>query len=288
MTRHRFPRLPSSVPPNCLIPYLPGRQPFGKLSPAVLSGAEDGATALLFLSGGRVLAAGDVSGAVRAWDLTTVKQLGHWEGHERFIHVLAFCPRTGLLYSGGDDSTVLAWEVSAWRRAVAPRLPWPPTGRLDALWEDLASDSGLTGLRATWVLTDHPDQAGAIMRARLIPASWPTATRLAQLVGDLDSPRFVGREQAAVELDALGAEGEAALRKALGDRPNLEARRRMETALGRLERRGARCDRALERIATPEARALLADLAKGAPGARLTREARAALGRMDKQASGKP
>jgi hypothetical protein len=37
----------------------------------------------------------------------------------------------------------------------------------------------------------------------------------------------------------------------------------------------------LERVGTPEARRLLETLAGGAPGARLTWEARAALGRLD-------
>jgi hypothetical protein len=44
----------------------------------------------------------------------------------------------------------------------------------------------------------------------------------------------------------------------------------------------------LERIGTPEARAVLEDLAKGAPEARQTQEAQAALDFLDKRDAAKP
>jgi hypothetical protein len=45
---------------------------------------------------------------------------------------------------------------------------------------------------------------------------------------------------------------------------------------------------ALEAIGTPEAKATLEKLAQGAESARLTREAKAALKRLDKRAAGSP
>ncbi len=146
---------------------------------------------------------------MRAWDLTTGKQLDHWGEHDRFIDALAFCPETGLLYSGSNDSTVMAWHVSAWRRGAATRLSWLPSGRVAALWEDLASAQGDPGLRATWTLTDHPSQAAGLLRPRLLPAVPPPPARLAELIADLDGPPFAGRERAADELapgEALGVQ----------------------------------------------------------------------------------
>jgi len=52
--------------------------------------------------------------------------------------------------------------------------------------------------------------------------------------------------------------------------------------------RNSRAIWVLERIGTPEARAVLEDLAKGAPEARQTQEAKAALDWLDKRAAAKP
>jgi hypothetical protein len=89
-------------------------------------------------------------------------------------------------------------------------------------------------------------------------------------------------------LAKLGYLAEPALKKALEDRPSLEARKRIERLLDKLpteeptsgeELRGLRAVELLERLAQPEADKLLQALSEGAAGARLTREARAALER---------
>ena len=79
------------------------------------------------------------------------------------------------------------------------------------------------------------------------------------------------------------------LRAPLGRRPSLEAAQRIERMLDRIECRAPppeklrelRAVEALESIATPNARAVLRALGRGTPGARLTREARAALQRLN-------
>jgi hypothetical protein len=87
----------------------------------------------------------------------------------------------------------------------------------------------------------------------------------------------------------LGEQVEAALVKALADRPSLEARRRIErvlevirTTLPPERLREVRAAEALEAIGTSEARRLLEELVRGAPEARLTREANASLDRLRK------
>jgi hypothetical protein len=80
---------------------------------------------------------------------------------------------------------------------------------------------------------------------------------------------------------------EPALREALKKGPSAELKRRVEALLERLddvesapERLQAfRAVEVLERIGSPAARKVLEELAKGAPHARLTREARASLQR---------
>jgi hypothetical protein len=101
----------------------------------------------------------------------------------------------------------------------------------------------------------------------------------------LDADAFAAREKAVAELRLAADRAEAALRRALKDNPSAEAKRRIEAVLesvgaGAERLREARSVEVLERIATAEARELLASLAGGAKDALLTREARAAVGRL--------
>src|SRR5262245_51690778 len=111
--------------------------------------------------------------------------------------------------------------------------------------------------------------------------------KLQRLIGELDHATFRIREQASRELTQFGDAVGAALRKSLASKPNPEAARRLEALLARLdarelapdELRAVRAVRVLEDVNRPDALAVLKQLAEGAPGARLTVEAAAALGR---------
>src|SRR5262249_13153097 len=89
-------------------------------------------------------------------------------------------------------------------------------------------------------------------------------------------------------LKELGAPAVPALRRALGGRPSPEVgrrARRLRDALRASPSAGAsvwmlRAIEALERAGTPEAKAVLRALADGAPEARQTQEAGAALARL--------
>ena len=95
------------------------------------------------------------------------------------------------------------------------------------------------------------------------------------------------REQATAELEKVAGAVEAELRKALAGTPSAEMRERLKKVLD-AEGRGPSAERlrqeraleVLEGAGTPEAKKLLAELAKGSPQAWLTREARAALDRL--------
>jgi len=130
------------------------------------------------------------------------------------------------------------------------------------------------------------------LRERL---SGSTEERLGRALEELlESPLLTGaigrafdvREKAARELRDLGELAVPALREALAQRPSLEVRRRAEGILEELaelsadQRRAVRAVEALEHIGTQPARQVLGVLAGGAPQARLTREARAALRRL--------
>jgi hypothetical protein len=110
---------------------------------------------------------------------------------------------------------------------------------------------------------------------------------LQQLVTDLDSNQPQRREAASQQLAELAEQAEHALSNALHDKPSSEQRRRIEALLvgPRVVRsperlRELRAVEVLELSDLAEARQLLTTLAKGAPEARLTREAKASLRRL--------
>ena len=111
-------------------------------------------------------------------------------------------------------------------------------------------------------------------------------------VKDLNHARFTIREQAANELEKRIDLVAPALRKVLADRPSLEMRRRLTQLLDLADSvrwrgealRSLRAVEVLERIGSAEARSVLATIADGAPGGRLTREAKASLQRLSRQA----
>jgi hypothetical protein len=133
-----------------------------------------------------------------------------------------------------------------------------------------------------------PARAVTALAAHLQPAAPPDAKRLEKLIADLDSDAFTARDAAMRELAQLGVLAESALRKALAGSPSAEASHRMKqlldklgsTALAGETLRHWRAIETLEHLATPEARQLLEKLATGAPDARLTRDAKAALERL--------
>lgn len=91
------------------------------------------------------------------------------------------------------------------------------------------------------------------------------------------------RERASAELGRAGASAEPALRQALAaaeTRASVERRRRLERALLEVRataRAELRAVEVLDLIGTPETRPLLEALAKGAPEAALTGEAKRSL-----------
>jgi hypothetical protein len=155
-------------------------------------------------------------------------------------------------------------------------------------WADLAGADAARAFRARGALASSPEEAVALLKGRLRPARAADAQRLRRLLADLESEQFAVREKAQADLEELGDLAEPALRQALADKPPLEVRRRVQAVLDRLRGpvthpealRSLRAAAVLEDVGTPAARQLLAELAAGAPEARLTREAKASLARL--------
>ena len=122
----------------------------------------------------------------------------------------------------------------------------------------------------------------------------PNAQQITSYITDLESDQFAVRQKATVELEKSGEQAEAALRKKLADKPAAEVRQRIEQLLSKIEQeqlppesiRAVRAVEVLEYIGSPEAKAVLETLAGGAEGARLTKEAKASLARLNRQEVG--
>lgn len=241
---------------------------------------------LAFSDDGRMLAVGSAGGAI-VWEVATGLKRGEFaSGHRGGVRSLAFEPGGRGLATGGDDSTVLLWDLSGGRAPLgggAPDAPAPPSERL---WDDLAERNGARARRAVWALARAPGGAAFLAR-KLRPVASADAARVAALIGDLDSDSFETRTHASDELARIGEPAAPALREAAekGDSP--EVQRRAHDLLDRLDAdrgpqrwREIRAVEALEHTASPDAPALLKSLATGAPDAPLTKEARAALDRL--------
>jgi RNA polymerase sigma factor (sigma-70 family) len=266
-----------------------------------LDGYRWGANCLTFTPDGRTLAVGAFDHPLDLWELASRQVRHRLAGHEAAVHSLAFTPDGRTLLSVSMDTTGLVWDVTGLR--AGPRRPAAALSpkELQAAWADLAAADAKTAHRALWSLVAAGEQAVPWLREHLQPAPVVPARRIAELVAELDNARFPVRDRAARELERLGETAGPALREALAagpgaGKPSEEFRRRVEGLLKKLEEpltsaerlRTVRAVEVLEQLATPAARQVLQTLAGGAPAARLTRAAQAALRRLAGKAVGGP
>jgi hypothetical protein len=191
-----------------------------------------------------------------------------------------FAPDGRRLATGMPDGTILLWDISL-PSSNPQRLG---VKELETLWTHLADADAAKAWRAVWRMSEASNDALTFLRGCVKPYPTAAADLMRKLLADLDSDSFAVREASLKRLKELGPQAEPALRAALQAKPSLEQRRRIEELLASApppptpnELRQLRALIVLERIATPEARRLLEEAAKGPPSARLTRQARACL-----------
>jgi WD40 repeat protein len=238
---------------------------------------------LAFSADGKWLASGSRFGPVRVWEVATGKVIRCLQGHEGEVLHVAFGPDGRTLLSSDNDGQAYLWDVRPSDLGGGGRPP-------DDLWRDLVGGDAVAAFAAVWEISERED-VGRDLRQRILPVKPVTKNRAAKpisaLIADLNSEKFRVRDEATEDLAALGERAVAALTEALKKRPGLEVERRIQKLLDALRRgptpeelRQMRAVQALELADTPEARAVLREWAGGAPGARLTEDARAALARL--------
>jgi RNA polymerase sigma factor (sigma-70 family) len=245
-----------------------------------------GVHCLAFSPDGRALAWGSrTDPRVHLLEVATGEERQAFTGHRGGVVSLTWSADGKTLVSGGNDTTLLVWDLAGRGGALSAE-------ELDARWTDLLGDAP-RAYRAVRKLAASPAPAVDFFRRHIKPAVPADAKRIARLIAALDSDEFAERQRAVRELEDLGDLAAAACRQALAGRPTAEARRHLEGLRakqpGEVRKPSAervpllRALEVLERAGTDEALQLLATLAKGAPGAWLTEEAKASLDRLEKR-----
>ncbi|HMC65359.1 MAG TPA: hypothetical protein VKI65_10515 [Gemmataceae bacterium] len=247
--------------------------------------------AVAFSPNGKTLATGKPDGTMHLWEVATGQEICQFVGHESGINCVAFSPDGRTLASGSDDAMILIWVVAGPGHPNLSRATPLAVAELQRLWVELGDLDARKGHQALWRLVAAPAQATTFLRQRL-PAAVTATQRVERIITNLDHADPAVREQAFEELVKLGSAAGPALQEALAGQPSEEVRRQADRLLANmrgpsaktsLKLRALRAIEVLEHIGTPEAQALLKDLAKGAPEARLTQEAKASLERLAKR-----
>jgi hypothetical protein len=244
---------------------------------------------LIFSRDGRTLFTGSYDKQVRVWEVRTGKLVRETEAHSGWVWGIALTHDEKALASCSVDSKLLYWELAGLTR------PSPTSARLssrdlDARWTELADPDPARAYPAVYALASDPARSLPMLEKRLTTSRPGTVTQagLQKMIADLDSDEFEVREKASVDLDQAGQQAQAALVRLVSNPPSLEAKRRAQRLLARLDRAGVapeallalRSVQALEYIGTREARTVLEKLARGAGGSRLQEEASQAVKRL--------
>ena len=252
-----------------------------------LAGHHEGVRSVVWSPDGRWLASGSLDQRVLLWEAATGSQATQFMGHAKAVMSLSWSPDSKHLASASADNTILIWAVIP--RSDESSLHLDPS-QLKSCLADLAGPSAARALLAIRCLRQWAKESVPLLAQQMKPVPPPDTKHVSRLIADLDSNRFAVRVHAAKELDQLGGAVEPCVRKILAQKPSLEVTRRIEQLLKQITQLSPeslqliRAVAVLEYIGSPEAKQLLEKLATGAEGARLTKEAKASLHRLNKRA----
>jgi hypothetical protein len=191
------------------------------------------------------------------------------------------------LASASEDTTILVWSPGDLTAPLSAKLA---QRELAECWKQLANPDPAAAWPALWRMQIAPACSLALLQGAIPVVPPPDPRRVQRLLADLDAKVFAVRQKAEEELKGLGELASEAVRLLLQANPSLEVEKRarrilaeqaLDTEPERL--RLVRAVTVLEQIGSPQARKLLQAWSRGAEGALLTREAKAALHRLNQR-----
>jgi hypothetical protein len=229
--------------------------------------------------------------AVALWHLPTHTEIKRIELHCEGRNAMRFSPN-GMLLSFSESGKDLSFrDISAILRSSA-RSDMNSIGllQMENAWKSLASDDVACAYEALWSLIRLDDKVSVFIDNNLAAVVETEKEIVDELAKDLDDDRFTVRSGAARKLSQLGERAAPRLKDLLRTKVSLEARERIKSLLETVDceplgpegLRSSRAVMALEWLGTPNARRVLAKLAKGMPSARQTKDAQAALDRQQR------
>jgi WD40 repeat protein len=264
----------------------------GKRVAPLPDGLPTGAVVAAFSPDGRTLALArgvdfggaaelpDYAGTVRLYETATWTVRAEFRGGQGRVTALTFAPG-GRLLVGGLDTTVLAWDIRPPRVAVS--VP------LEKAWNNLAAKDAGVSFKSEGRFLAAPAEAVKFFGKKITPVAALDPKRIQRLLADLGSDQFAIRDAASKVLRGLDEQATPYLEKTLKSAEPLEVRLRVQkileqkqgAAITSEQLRQIRAVMVLELIGDGESKNLLKRWAGGPVGALLTREASAALRRLE-------
>lgn len=268
---------------------LQGQPGGGVMSASAFTRGQAAGGGVGFSADGRFVTFGSGGPAVRVWDTLTGQEVAQFKGHQGSVSVLGVSPDGRSLVSGSVDTTAVSWALNKLPRVDVTRDVPLTQAEVDGLWADLAKPDPAAAFAAARKLLTDRTQTVALLADRLHPVPAADADKINQLIADLGGS-FDARRKATAELERLGELAVEPLKAAAAKNPPLDLKQRIDKLIEKGGTRKLQGDQlrelraveVLELAATPEAKKVLNALAKGAPDARLTREAKAAAERLAK------
>jgi hypothetical protein len=229
-----------------------------------------------FSPDGRLFAGADNANIVRLFETATGAEVYRLNHDSLAIHAVFAPDGRGLL---------TASRANAYLWTLRPKM----TGAPDAarLWADLSGADAAKAYRAIWACAERPELACRMLTDKIGGPVVLDVQQVRQWIHLLDSSVFTERDMATRELSARGRLVEPWLQEARASSKSLETRKRIERLLRDIPQEPTaeevarlRALQVLELINNADARAALRTWANGAPGARLTEDAKAALARL--------
>jgi hypothetical protein len=221
-------------------------------------------------------------------DVIAGVELAPLVGHNSPVNTLRFTSDGKSLISLEQEGLKMTWNVARIGAQAPGKLPRLTDEQLEEVWNDLAESDVFRSYRASRYLAADPERTLPFLEKRVKPIPPGETEKIKGLIQELQNQNGGARRRAMTELRKHGEAALGALNQSAEEQRHNQA---VQVMIVKLEKQVASPDRqralkavrALENMNTDGATALLNKLSHGAPGARLTTEAKAALERIAKK-----